>query len=134
MEAMAKAATPRDASGAGVVRGLPPGPRMPRVLQTAIWSRQAQWMLAQGRSRFGPVFTLRIAHEGNWVVVSDPELIKQVFTGDPRVFHAGEGNQILRPILGESSLLVLDEKQQRLGDLCSAHESGRASKGRGLPG
>jgi cytochrome P450 len=55
------------------------------------------------------MFTLEIAYEGTWVVVSDPELIKQVFTGDPKVFHAGEGNDILRPLLGEHSLLTLDE-------------------------
>jgi len=83
---------------------------MGRVLQTAIWSRKAQWMLQQCRSRFGPMFSLRIAYEGRWIVLSDPELVKQVFTGDPRVFHAGEGNQILRPILGDNSVLVLDEK------------------------
>ncbi len=92
------------------VKGLPPGPRMPRALQTAIWSRQAQWMLEQSRARFGDMFTIRIAHEGTWVMVSDPAMVKQVFTGDPRIFHAGEGNQILRPILGENSVLVLDEK------------------------
>jgi cytochrome P450 len=83
---------------------------MPRALQTAIWSRQAQWMLEQSRARFGEMFTIRIAHEGDWVMVADPELVKQVFTGDPKVFHAGEGNQILRPILGDNSVLVLDEK------------------------
>jgi cytochrome P450 len=83
---------------------------MPRALQTAIWSRQAQWMLEQSRARFGDMFTLRIANEDTWVMLSDPELVKQVFTGDPRIFHAGEGNQILRPILGENSVLVLDEK------------------------
>ncbi len=55
------------------------------------------------------MFTLEIAYEGRWVVVADPELIKQVFTGDPKVFHAGEGNDILRPLLGEHSLLTLDE-------------------------
>jgi cytochrome P450 len=82
---------------------------MPRPIQTAIWTRQAQWMLAQGRARFGPMFTLDIAYEGRWVIVSDPELIKQVFTGDPKVFHAGEGNDILRPLLGKYSLLTLDE-------------------------
>jgi cytochrome P450 len=92
------------------IKGLPPGPRMPRALQTAIWSRQAQWMLEQSRARFGDMFTVKIAHEGTWVMVSDPELVKQVFTGDPRVFHAGEGNAILRPILGDNSVLVLDEK------------------------
>src|ERR1700760_3743913 len=89
--------------------GLPPAPRMPRSIQTAIWSRQAQWMLIQSRRRLGPMFTLEIAYEGKWIVLSDPELIKQVFTGDPKVFHAGEGNEILRPLLGEFSLLTLDE-------------------------
>ena len=93
------------------IPGLPPGPRMGRVLQTAIWSRQAQWMLEQSRARFGRMFTLTIAYEGDWVMVSDPELVKRVFTGDPKVFHAGEGNQILRPILGDNSVLVLDEKK-----------------------
>ncbi len=92
------------------IAGLPPGPRMPLALQTAIWSRRAQWMLEQSRARFGDMFTIRIANEGTWVMVSDPALVKQVFTGDPRVFHAGEGNQILRPILGDNSVLVLDEK------------------------
>ena len=56
------------------------------------------------------MFTLRIAYEGTWVMLADPEAIKQVFTGDPKVFHAGEGNQILAPILGRNSVLVLDEK------------------------
>ena len=95
---------------ATAIKGLPPGPRMPRALQTAIWSRQAQWMLEQSRARFGDMFTIRIAHEGTWVMVSDPEAVKQVFTGDPKVFHAGEGNEILRPFLGDNSVLVLDEK------------------------
>jgi cytochrome P450 family 135 len=109
MEATAIAAS-SNGRAAGVVQGLPPGPRMPRALQTAIWSRQAQWFLRQSRARYGRMFTIRIAYEGDWVVISDPEIVKQVFTGDPRVFHAGEGNQILRPILGDNSVLVLDEK------------------------
>jgi cytochrome P450 family 135 len=108
MEATLKEEAP--AAARPPIKGLPPGPRMPRALQTAIWSRQAQWMLEQSRARFGSMFTLTIAQEGTWVMVSDPELVKQVFTGDPRIFHAGEGNQILKPILGENSVLVLDEK------------------------
>jgi cytochrome P450 len=82
---------------------------MPRALQTAIWSRQAQWFLEQSRARFGPMFSMKIAFEGDWVVLSDPDLVKQVFTGDPRVFHAGEGNDLLRPLLGANSILVLDD-------------------------
>ena len=110
MEATAKARVSPNGHGPGPIKGLPPGPRMPRVMQTAIWSRYAQWFLDQGRARFGPMFSIKIAYEGDWVVLADPELVKQVFTGDPKVFHAGEGNQILRPILGDNSVLVLDEK------------------------
>jgi cytochrome P450 family 135 len=108
MEATATAKGPRAAEPA--IPGLPPGPRMGRALQTLIWSRRAQWMLEQGRARFGSMFTLNIAYEGTWVVVSDPAEVKRIFTGDPEVFHAGEGNQILKPVLGENSVLVLDEK------------------------
>ena len=87
---------------------LPPGPRMPRVLQTAIWFRRAQWMMGECRKRYGETFTLNIAHEGTWVMLSNPDDVKTVFTGDPERLHAGEANRILLPILGENSLLLLD--------------------------
>src|SRR5260221_170632 len=93
-----------------VERRLPPGPRLPRSVQTAIWSRQARRMSYGCQDRYGDIFTLKIIHEGTWVMLGDPEAVKRVFTGDPRVFHAGEGNQIIEPLLGSSSLLVLDEK------------------------
>jgi cytochrome P450 len=68
-------------------------------------------MLYACQDRYGDMFTIRVAYEGTWVMLADPEAIKQVFTGDPRVFHAGEGNEILAPLLGRNSLLVLDEKR-----------------------
>jgi cytochrome P450 len=80
-------------------------------VQTAIWSRQARRMLYASQDRYGDMFTIRVAYEGIWVMLADPEAIKQVFTGDPKVFHAGEGNEILAPLLGRNSLLVLDEKR-----------------------
>jgi cytochrome P450 len=89
--------------------GLPPGPRMPRAVQSAIWYRSAQWLMDQCQARFGEMFTLKIANEGDWVVTSNPETIKQVFTGDPRLLHAGEANRILLPVLGPDSVLLLDD-------------------------
>ncbi|HEU4944583.1 MAG TPA: cytochrome P450 [Solirubrobacterales bacterium] len=91
-------------------RGLPPSPPLPMAIQTAIWSRQARRMLYACQDRYGDMFTIRLAYEGTWVMLADPAAIKQVFTGDPKVFHAGEGNQILAPVLGKNSVLVLDEK------------------------
>ena len=93
-----------------IERGLPPGLPLPRVVQTAIWSRQARRLLFTCQERYGDIFTVKIVHEGTWVMVADPAMVKQVFTGDPRVYHAGEGNQILEPVLGRNSVLVLDEK------------------------
>lgn len=90
---------------------LPPGPRMPRALQSVIWYRSAQWLMDQCQARFGDMFTLRIANEGTWVLTSDPDTIKQVFTGDPRLLHAGEANRILLPLLGADSVLLLDGSQ-----------------------
>jgi cytochrome P450 len=67
-------------------------------------------MLGQCAARFGETFTLRLLHEDVWVVLTRPEDVKQVFTGDPHVFHAGEGNRILLPLLGENSVLLLDDE------------------------
>jgi cytochrome P450 len=63
------------------------------------------------RRRYGPVFTYRLARVGRFVMVSDPGLVKQVFGGSPRALHAGEANSIVEPVLGSSSVLVLDEDE-----------------------
>lgn len=89
---------------------LPPGPRMPRLAQTARWFARPFEFLENSRERYGKTFTVRLTHEGDWVVVSDPESVKAVFTASPKVAHAGEGNQILAPALGRESVLVLDRE------------------------
>lgn len=66
--------------------------------------------MSQCAARYGETFTLRVLHEDPWVVLSNPAHVKEVFTGDPRVFHAGEGNRILLPVVGEHSVLLLDER------------------------
>jgi cytochrome P450 len=88
---------------------LPPGPDWSLARSTMRWWRRPLETLEQCRATYGDTFTYRMAHEGTWVFVSDPEAIKQVFTGDPRLLHAGEANIALLPVLGEHSVLLLDE-------------------------
>ena len=88
---------------------LPPGPTLPRPLQTVRWIYRPGPMLEDCHRRYGDMFTLRIAHEGTWVFLAHPDAVKQVFTGDPRVLHAGEANVVLLPMLGHHSVLLLDE-------------------------
>jgi cytochrome P450 len=60
---------------------------------------------------YGDMFTLRIAQEGTWVFVADPDVVREVFTGDPRLLHAGEANVVLLPLVGRHSVLLLDEDE-----------------------
>ncbi len=69
--------------------------------------------VAACRRRYGGVFTVRVAGVGTMVYVADPAAIKTVFAGDPRVFHAGEANSMLKGLLGDSSLLVIDDDVHR---------------------
>ena len=87
---------------------LPPGPRGPHALQTAGWIMRPGPYSRRLRERYGDTFTLHVEPRAPWVVVSHPDAVKQVFTGDPNVLHAGEGNAILRPLLGDRSVLLLD--------------------------
>ena len=90
---------------------LPPGPRLPVAAQTArAWRATVPFFDAASR-RYGPIFTIRAMPWGTAVVVNDSDLVKEVFCGDPAVYHAGEGNSILAPIVGSRSVLVLDEDE-----------------------
>lgn len=92
---------------------LPPGPPLPRVMQAALMLHRGSHFVAACRRRYGSVFTLRVAGMGTLVYLADPADIKTVFAGDPRVFHAGQANSILGGLLGETSLLVIDEDVHR---------------------
>ncbi len=88
---------------------LPPGPRTPQPLQTLRWIVRPTAFMEECSRRYGDSFTLKIANEGTWVFITEPDSIKQVFTGDPRLLHAGEANVVLLPVLGSNSVLLLDE-------------------------
>ena len=43
------------------------------------------------------------------MLIADPQVIKEMFTGDPDVLHAGEANATpLEPSMGRNSVLLLD--------------------------
>ena len=87
---------------------LPPGPRLPKAAQTAQLARDAIGYMRRCRARYGDLFTLRYHPFDTLVYVCDPEVIREIFTGDPEVFRAGEANQFMEPIVGPRSVLLLD--------------------------
>jgi cytochrome P450 len=80
------------------------------LVQSGLFWTGINRFLANNRRKHGPVFSIRSLPWGRAVVVSDTELVKQIFTGDPAVYHAGDGNSMLAPVLGERSVLVLDDE------------------------
>lgn len=87
---------------------LPPGPRIPRLLQTAGFLLGGARFLEACRRRYGDAVTFGTLFDERFVMVFDPELVKQVFQGSSHQLHAGEANALLGPILGERSVLLLD--------------------------
>ena len=79
-------------------------------MQTLGWVTRPYAFMERCHRRYGDMFTVKVAQEGTWIFLVDPDAVKQVFTGDPETFHAGEGNRVLRPILGDNSVLLLDER------------------------
>jgi cytochrome P450 len=88
---------------------LPPGPRMPVLLQTlGTWTRPTAF-LERSRRRYGRRFTMRLIGQPPMVMISDPQEIKEVFQALPDVLHPGEGARILEPLVGRYSVILLDE-------------------------
>lgn len=101
------ASTAAPAAGPAPIHGVPPGPRLPALVQLTAMLTRPRPFIARGRARYGDRFTVRMAGLGTYVMPSDPALIRQAFTAPADVLHAGESNE-LGPILGVNSLLATD--------------------------
>jgi cytochrome P450 len=88
---------------------LPPGPRYPAVVQAVgFWSRPLAW-LERCRRTYGTPFTIRLPLSPPFVILADPDSVKDVFRAPPDVLHPGEGAKVLEPVVGASSVILLDE-------------------------
>jgi cytochrome P450 len=88
---------------------LPPGPRYPSLIQgVGMWKRPLA-SLERHRARYGKRFTVRFPASPPFVILSDPADVKQVFAAPPEILHPGEGAKVLKPLVGENSVILLDE-------------------------
>jgi len=87
---------------------MPPGPSVPRFLQTLGFILAPARFVDACRRRYGDVVTFSSLFDSGFVMVFEPELVKQVFRGSPEVLRAGEANAVLGPVVGDRSVLLLD--------------------------
>jgi cytochrome P450 family 110 len=87
---------------------LPPGPRAPPFLQLAEYWLRPLALLERCRRRHGDIFTLRLGALGTTVVLAAPAAVRAVYTAPPDVLLGGAANDLLAPLMGESSIILLD--------------------------
>jgi cytochrome P450 len=89
---------------------LPPGPAGPSPIQSIGWWSRPTAYLERCRDRYGKRFTIRLAGPPPFVMHSDPEHIREIFTASADVLHPGEGARVLEPFVGSKSVILLDGK------------------------
>ncbi len=82
---------------------------MAKMAQSIEWASRPYSFLERCASELGDRFTIDLGAYGAFVIVSAPDDVRDVFRADPKVLHAGEGNEVLRRFLGDHSLLLLEE-------------------------
>lgn len=99
-----------DAPASSVVK-LPPATRIPKLLQGMIFAFSRKGMLRRLTDRYGAAVTMHIPMYGHLVMVSDPQLAKQVFTTSPD--ELGNIQPNLSRMFGSGSVFGLEGDDHR---------------------
>ena len=86
---------------------MPPSPPVPTPVQTLLWVKRPTQLFEWCQQHYGSAFTLKLP-SFELVMLSDPADIRVMFAARPEEMHAGRFNTIVRPLVGDSSVLLLD--------------------------
>jgi len=97
-----------------VTYSLPDGPRVPYWRRLIKFIARPVEYVEDFAKVYGDNFTIWGNGENQLVYFSHPQALEEIFTADPSYFEAGRGNQVLRFLLGDNSLILLDgDRHQR---------------------
>ncbi len=99
------------ASSSSTFAKFPPGPSSPPLLQLLRWIKCPDKLLEDSLQRYGETFTLNIAKLDKVVVFSNPQAIREIFSAKKNELHSPQMNKVLRRLVGENSLLFLEENR-----------------------
>jgi cytochrome P450 len=88
---------------------LPPGPKTPKLLNGIAFLVARNALVRRLTARYGDALTMEMPGFGTMVLVTRPDLVKQVYTAKPDVLHAGKNP--LGEVLGPGSLFSMDEER-----------------------
>ncbi|MEL6938892.1 MAG: cytochrome P450 [Cyanobacteria bacterium J06598_1] len=96
-----------------MVQTLPNPVKLSKAKQLFNWIARPYDYLDDCKKDYGDIFTLHLLGFRPLVFLSDPQAIKELFAADAKQFDAGRGQGILRPLLGDNSVIVLDGTRHR---------------------
>jgi cytochrome P450 len=85
-----------------------PGPRLPRLVQSWLGVEHPVTARLAVRKRYGPLFRTRDALAGTLFHVADRALVEQMFKWKPAQYNVAEPREVMEPVAGRSSILLLD--------------------------
>jgi cytochrome P450 len=94
-------------------RPLPPGPRRWPLARSLHWFHDPVGFVERWQRQHGPVFRAPLGPRRSTAFVCDPALARAVLTAEASALRTGDGNGLMRPVLGARSLLVLDGEEHR---------------------
>ena len=107
-----------------------PGPRAPRLAQTLLAVMRPLEVRLGMRERYGKVFRSNDAIVGEVFHIADRELIEEIFKWKPPEFSVGEPREVMEPVTGPSSILLLDgDRHMRMRKLMLPPFHGEAIAG-----
>ena len=95
---------------------MPPLPnpvKLSKLKQLTNWIARPYDYMDECTQAYGDVFTMHLLGLEPLVFLSDPQAIKELFAADAKQFDAGRGQDILRPLLGDNSVILLDGDRHR---------------------
>jgi cytochrome P450 len=97
-----------------VTYNLPDGPKVPYTLRLIKFITQPLKYVEDFAKVYGDNFTVWGRRDTHIVYFSHPKALEQIFTADASSFETGGGNGILRFLLGDNSLILIDgDRHQR---------------------
>jgi cytochrome P450 family 110 len=87
---------------------LPQGSTSLKLLQSLAWIGTPLDYLDSCAKKYGDMFTARFVGFEPLVFINHPQAIQQIFSSDPKNFDSGRSNQLVKALLGDKSIILLD--------------------------
>lgn len=91
-----------------ITNSLPDGPKIHRLLRLFKFITRPIQYLEDFAKIYGDNFTVWGSRNTHLVYFSHPQAIEEIFTANPNLFQTGGGGGLLKILLGDNSLILLD--------------------------